>query len=246
MRRKGKLEKRKIRPVELEPKVGTLYRNIARKRLMAGGTTESVYEVDEMLAGCKYGTIETYVNLEPLIQLSYEQLNTVLAKYKITLPHDFVDVVLHSEWPEDDLEEITIGVNLLNLSELMKCVVALKTLRGIHDEWVKRNVDKFGDGGVRERMQFMPFCLIGEQGVREWYALVEDILTVLWLAPDDDDFLLEYYNSWRNFVLDQNRVFLERDVVEMMTNFSPEAIVQKLREDDGWARVILREVIERM
>ena len=133
MKRKKRQRFVKMQDTQTEMKVGLIYREIARKRFDRLHPDIDKHEVDEILMRGDLDEIESYVEVKPGIEavtrvlrrvLGEDELAySVLGERKISLPKDFVDVMIYSEDPYYEVEEVKIGLDMLKLDHGTKAIM---------------------------------------------------------------------------------------------------------------------------
>lgn len=99
------------------PRAGIIYKSIVRKAFMNKNPDEDEKEIEAMLARGDMDEIGETIDIRWVIERIVEVLKAELAEEGIRLPSDFTEVILYSETPEEDAEEVVVEVKLRNFSE---------------------------------------------------------------------------------------------------------------------------------
>ena len=93
------------------PRAGIIYKSIVRKAFMNKNPDKDEKEIETMLARGDMEEIGEAIDIRWVIERIVEVLKAELAEEGIRLPSDFTEVVLYSETPEEDAEEVVVEVN---------------------------------------------------------------------------------------------------------------------------------------
>ncbi len=208
------LRNRRVKPIRRnqveEPKVGCIYRNVAR--LCFEDELPDYKDYEAVLSRGNLEEIERFVKVRDIFLMMSTGLKQILIKDNIRLPNDFAEVMTYSEEPEYDLEEIIIEIGLRKYSKSEKAVVLLETLKVVHDEWVRIHAERFFSENKREKCRFLQFELLGPAEVGLHRIFIDEIFTLLGLMSDEAEITKQYWKMQEAFIK-QNGIWSREDLV---------------------------------
>lgn len=249
--RKKKIHKQKRFNSNEEPlKVGLLYRCIARNCFEKCYPEMSKHLVDEILIRGDIDEIESCVAVREKLKVVITVLDSILTKDNIKMAKDAFDVLLYSETPEYDLEEIMIEIGLRKYDLASKVEMNITLVSALHDNWVSLNSDKFFyETREDRRFMFMPLELVGFNEMLNNYLYVKDIAHLFDFGVDMVELEKGYYEARRSF-MERNSLHDENDLTNyvMRADYNPleQDIVCILRTDKEVARAVAKQIISRL
>ena len=228
--REVKAKKRKLAEFM---KVGLIYRDIARKSYEYMNPEADLHAFEEILLRGDLDEIESYVKVKDALGVVATRLHAILEPDKVRLPKDFLEVIVYSEVPKSDLEEIIIGIYMCNYEPAKKAQIALELMQSLHDEWVRCNSDVFFDQEDM-RFRFLQFELIGLEAASVYRLYIDDVLLALKLDVCDEEIKSAYWKLQTEF-LKKNSITSRDSLIDyiMKADYNPltQDIVEILRTD---------------
>lgn len=156
--------------------------------------------VNMIMARRNINEIESYIHLAGLFKVGVEELRRLLQKDDIVVPDNFLAVLLHSEAPRKDAEDLIFDLKQRDYSEDEVARIAIQVLYVIHDEWVKLNSREFFDPCRKwQRSRFMPFELIGLETALKYRVVLDEINMVLGLKVHTGALRSLYWQMQKDF-----------------------------------------------
>ena len=159
--------------------IGTVYKSIATESLKRWHPEINEEERDELLQG-SFEKIEQRIRIEGFIEVAAISIGHSLKKFRLVLPDNFLDIVLHSQDPKCDLGKIIKQIKKIGIHDDKKARVAISAISEVHRRWVNNNKKNFFDPARSEkRFMFLPLKFIGFDEAAKDYVFVKPILDLI-------------------------------------------------------------------